>query len=84
MPKLDPKLIVAIDELLSKQRAKMISRIELGELSYKGTWKQMTIQELLEAIEEELLDAAVYQAMIQSKLTDTPELPPPPRLDREA
>lgn len=72
MPQLDPSLIRAIDEYLAFTRARMIRRIEKGELSYCGAWRHMTIDELYEAIDEELDDAKVYRAMIQAKLDSDP------------
>ncbi len=67
MPNLDPQLIRAIDEYLAATRARMIRRIEKGELNYRGAWHNMTVDELYEAIDEELDDAKVYRAMIQAK-----------------
>jgi hypothetical protein len=64
---IDPRLIRAIDEYLATTRARMIQRIEKGELSYRGAWVNMSIDELYEAIDEELDDAKVYRAMIQAK-----------------
>ncbi len=73
VPNLDPQLIGAIDAYLAATRARMIRRIEKGELSYRGAWHGMTIDELYEAIDEELDDAKVYRAMIQFK-TDSTDL----------
>ena len=72
MPNLDPTLIKAIDDYLAATRARMIRRIEKGELTYRGAWHNMTIDELYAAIDEELEDAQVYRAMIQSKLDANP------------
>lgn len=67
MPNLDSQLISAIDDYLAALRQRMIRRIEKGEMSYRGAWHNMTIDELYEAITEEDDDAHVYHAMIQSK-----------------
>ena len=72
MPNLDPTLIKAIDDYLAATRARMVCRIEKGELTYRGAWHNMTIDELYAAIDEELEDAQVYRAMIQSKLDANP------------
>ena len=72
MPNLDPTLIKAIDDYLAATRARMVRRIEKGELTYRGAWHNMTIDELYAAIDEELEDAQVYRAMIQSKLDANP------------
>ena len=72
MPNLDPTLIKAIDDYLAAARSRMIRRIEKGEMTYRGAWHNMTIDELYAAIDEELEDAQVYRAMIQSKLDADP------------
>ena len=72
MPNLDPQLLRAIDAYLAVTRARMIHRIEKGELHYRGAWHNMSIDELYDAIDEELDDAKVYRAMIQCKLDTDP------------
>ncbi len=66
MPNLDTQLVTAIDQFLAKLRAMLLQRVIVGE-SYDGAWQQMTVSELQTAIQEELLDAFVYQSMIDSK-----------------
>ena len=72
MTNLDPQLIKAVDDYLATLRVKLIRRIEKGEMTYRGAWHNMTIDELYAAIDEELEDAQVYRAMIQSKLDADP------------
>ena len=72
MPNLDPTLVKAIDDYLAATRSRMVRRIEKGEMTYRGAWHNMTIDELYAAIDEELEDAQVYRAMIQSKLNADP------------
>ena len=72
MPNLDLTLIKAIDDYLAATRNRMVRRIEKGEMTYRGAWHNMTIDELYAAIDEELEDAQVYRAMIQSKLDADP------------
>ncbi len=57
------ELLQAITSYCNNLKARMIQRCVKAEAEYQGKWKTMTPERLIQEINEELDDAAVYEAM---------------------
>ena len=61
--RLNPILHGAIAAFAGQFEAKMVDKAIKGDLDYQGKWLELSVAELKEYLEEELLDLCVYYAM---------------------